>query len=94
MFNFKAFFTPVTEFADELYVPSLALKVIRDSKENLLTYKKVALTEHIVGPLLAEYEKAQVERGVVSKDWAAETLDDNPFFPGWEDKWRRLHAAS
>jgi hypothetical protein len=34
-------------------------------------------------------EPGQVARGIVPPDWDETTLDESPFFPGWEDKWRR-----
>ena len=93
VFNFKVFFTPVTELKDEPYMPSLSLKVFSDSKENLRKYKVVYHTEHILKPLLAEYERHQIDKGVIEKDWEHHTLAENPFFPGWEEKWRRMQKV-
>jgi hypothetical protein len=33
-------------------------------------------------------ERMQVDRGVVEEGWEAKTLEDYPWFPGWEGKWR------
>ncbi|KAM5345044.1 hypothetical protein ACJ41O_010906 [Fusarium nematophilum] len=87
VFNFKAFFTPISKLRDEPYVPSLALKVISESKEHLLRYKCTWHIEHVLKPALAEYERYQVEKGMVEKDWRHQTLPEQPFFPGWEEQW-------
>ncbi|KAJ3461354.1 hypothetical protein MRS44_009907 [Fusarium solani] len=94
VFNFKAFFTPVTSLKDEPYVPSLSLKVISDSKENLVRYKSVWHVEHILKPALAEYERYQVENGIMEKDWQHQTLPESPFFRGWEAKWKQSSLNS
>lgn len=88
MFNFKALFTPITEFRDEPYIPSLVLKLLNDGKENLLKYKGTWHVEHVLKPALREYERAQIQSGVVSKAWECQTLDEWPFFPGWQRKCR------
>ncbi|KAK3181231.1 hypothetical protein K4F52_007507 [Lecanicillium sp. MT-2017a] len=93
VFNFKVFFTPVTELKDEPYIPSLSLKVFSESKDNLRRYKEVYHTEHVLTPLLEEYEKYQIDQGIIEKGWEPHTLVENPFFPGWEDKWTRMQAA-
>lgn len=87
VFNFKALFTPVTEFRDEPYIPSIILKVLHEGKENLMKYKNTWHVEHVVIPALKEYEKEQIEKGLVPKDWDVHTLDEAPYFPGWEEKW-------
>lgn len=89
VFNFKALFTPVAEFRDEAYVPSIILKVLREGKENLMKYKNTWHVEHIVIPALEEYEHEQVETGVIEKGWQVHTLEDAPWFPGWKEKWKR-----
>lgn len=88
VFNFKALFTPVTAFRDEPYIPSLVLKVCREGKKSLMEYKNTWHTEHVVLPALEGYVKEQVEKGLIPDDWEVETLDEQPFFPGWEEKWR------
>ncbi|KAI5361853.1 hypothetical protein Slin15195_G055040 [Septoria linicola] len=89
VFNFKGLFTPVTEFRDEPYVPSLVLKVLKEGRKGLMEYKDTWHTEHVVVPYLEKCEREQVERGVIEEEWEARTLDEAPFFPGWEEKWER-----
>jgi hypothetical protein len=89
VFNFKAVFTPVAEFRDEPRVPALISKVLREGKKAIMEYKNTWHVEHVVLPALARWEEEQVERGLVEKDWQVSTLDESPFFPGWEEKWRR-----
>ncbi|KAI0601063.1 alpha-1,2-mannosyltransferase [Biscogniauxia sp. FL1348] len=87
VFNFKALFTPIEEFRDEPYVPSLVLKVLKEGKENLMKYKNTWHTEHVTIPALEAFEREQKEKGLVEKDWEPKTLDDSPWFPGWQKKW-------
>ncbi|KAI1615730.1 alpha-1,2-mannosyltransferase [Exophiala viscosa] len=89
VFNFKALFTPLTEFRDEPYIPSLILKIMKDGKENLMKYKNTWHVEHEVLPALREYEAEQLAKGIVEKDWQHHTLDESPYFPGWREKWER-----
>ncbi len=89
VFNFKGLFTPVTEFRDEPYIPSLILKVLKEGRRGIMEYKNTWHTEHVVVPALKEYEREQIEKGLVEKDWDPRTLDEAPFFPGWEEKWHR-----
>lgn len=89
VFNFKAVFTPIAEFRDEPGVPALVAKVITEGKENLLKYKGVWHVQHVVLPKLKEWAKEQEERGLVPRDWEVATLDDSPWFRGWEEKWHR-----
>ena len=89
IFNFKALFTPVTEFRDEAYIPSLCNKVLKGGKKNLMEYKGTWHVEHVVGPALEQWEKEQIEKGMMPSDWDVHTLDESPWYPGWEDKWRR-----
>ncbi|KAG8425918.1 hypothetical protein J3459_008612 [Metarhizium acridum] len=84
VFNFKAFFTPVKDLMDEPYIPSLCLKVLTESKANLREYKQVHHTEHVLTPLFSDYEKSQVERGLIEAGWEPQTLEESPFFPGWK----------
>ncbi|KAJ9613153.1 hypothetical protein H2200_003094 [Cladophialophora chaetospira] len=87
VFNFKAVFTPITEFRDEPYIPSLVLKVLKEGKENLMKYKNTWHVEHIAIPALEEYEREQKAKGIAEKDWQCHTLDESPYFPGWREKW-------
>lgn len=54
-----------------------------------MKYKNTWHVEHVAKPALEEYEKEQKERGVCEKDWEPKTLDESPFFEGWEEKWHR-----
>ncbi|KAK3631732.1 hypothetical protein LTR56_016688 [Elasticomyces elasticus] len=89
IFNFKAVFTPVTDFRDEPYIPALILKVLKEGKRSLMEYKNTWHTEHAVIPALEEYHREQVASGLIEKDWEPHTLEESPFYPGWEAKWHR-----
>ncbi|PQE12735.1 hrq family protein [Rutstroemia sp. NJR-2017a BBW] len=89
VFNFKALFTPVTEFRDEPYVPALLAKILREGKTSLMEYKGTWHVEHAVLPALEEWKREQVKKGWVKEDWEEATLDESPYFPGWEEKWHR-----
>lgn len=89
IFNFKAVFTPVTEFRDEPYIPELILKVVNEGKKNLLDYKNFWHVEHACKSELEKYAQEQKDKGVVEKDWEVKTLDESPWFPGWQEKWHR-----
>ncbi|KAH8686469.1 hypothetical protein BGZ61DRAFT_495137 [Ilyonectria robusta] len=88
VFNFKALFTPITEFQDEPYIPSIVLKVLNEGKENLMKYKGTWHVEHVAKPTMEKYEKQQIEQGLIEKDWKVQTLDESPYFKDWERKWR------
>ncbi|KAF9874923.1 hypothetical protein CkaCkLH20_07617 [Colletotrichum karsti] len=88
VFNFKALFTPLTEFKNEPYIPSLVLKVLNEGKESILKYKGTWHVEHVAKPALKEYERFQIENGMIEKDWTHQTLAEAPFFRGWEKKWK------
>lgn len=87
IFNFKALFTPVSAFRTEPYVPALLLKILDEGKESLMTYKNTWHVEHVVKPALRGWVKEQVEQGKVEDGWQVHTLEESPFFPGWEGKW-------
>ncbi|KAK3069184.1 hypothetical protein LTR53_012679 [Teratosphaeriaceae sp. CCFEE 6253] len=89
VFNFKAVFTPVMEFRDEPHIPALILKVLKEGKKSLMEYKNTWHTEHVVIPALEEYQREQVATGIVEEAWEPHTLDESPFYPGWEAKWHR-----
>lgn len=89
IFNFKALFTPVTKFRDEPYIPALCGRVLREGKENLMRYKGTWHVKHVVEPALREWEREQVERGMVEEGWEVCTLEESPFYPGWEAKWHQ-----
>lgn len=88
VFNFKAVFSPVKDFRTEPYVPSLILKVLDEGNRGIMKYKNTWHTEHVICPALRAYEKEQVETGLIEPNWEHRTLDESPFFPGWEQKWR------
>ncbi|KAF1981120.1 hypothetical protein K402DRAFT_343033 [Aulographum hederae CBS 113979] len=92
VFNFKALFTPVEEFRDEAYIPSLLLKVLKDGKKSMMEYKSTWHVEHVVIPALEAWEEEQIESGVIEKDWEPHTLAESPFFPGWKEKWDRVQG--
>ncbi|RDB20997.1 hypothetical protein Hypma_011423 [Hypsizygus marmoreus] len=83
VFSFKALFTPVTDFRNEPYIPKLVAKVLREGKKNLLDYKATSHVEHCVLPALDGWAREQEEKGWVPKDWNERTLDEDPYFPGW-----------
>lgn len=89
VFNFKALFTPLEEFRDEPYVPALCGKVLREGKNALMEYKNTWHVEHVAVPALEKWEREQVDRGLVEAGWEVKTLEEAPWFPGWEAKWRR-----
>ena len=89
IFNFKGLFWPLEELKDEPYVPALVAKVLEAGKPNLMEYKATWHVEHVALPALAQWAREQEEKGLVKKDWQVETLDETPYFPGWEDKWHR-----
>ncbi|KAI9166352.1 hypothetical protein HJFPF1_02452 [Paramyrothecium foliicola] len=93
VFNYKALFTPISEFRDEPYIPSLILKVLNEGNQEIMKYKGTWHVEHIVKPKLKEYEAWQVEQGLIEEDWKHQTLEEAPFFPGWEKKWMRKMEA-
>lgn len=88
VFNFKALFTPVTDFRHEPFVPAIIHKVLRDGKKNLMDYKNTWHVEHVCIPGLEEYMRDQVASGLVPANWDVHTLDEQPFFPGWREQWR------
>lgn len=88
-FNFKALFTPISEFRNEPKLPSLLLKLLNEGKENLMRYKNVWHIEHVAMPAFQAWEREQKENGLCPKDWEPSTFDESPFFEGWEEKWHR-----
>lgn len=89
IFNFKALFTPVTEFRDEAYVPALLARVLKEGKKSLMEYKSTWHVEHVMLPVAEEWAREQVAKGLVGEGWEVRTLDEAPWFPGWEEKWHR-----
>jgi hypothetical protein len=99
VFNFTALFTPVPEFRDEPYIPSLVLKILKEGKKNLMEYKSTWHVEHACVPALEAYEQEQVKKGWVKPEnadettWTVATLAESPYFPGWEAKWHRQQGS-
>ncbi|CAL3964279.1 hypothetical protein PZA11_001676 [Diplocarpon coronariae] len=95
VFNFKALFTPVTEFRDEPYIPALLLKILKEGKKELMEYKGTWHVEHVCIPKLEEFAQEQVAKGLVKaerdgqEEWNVATLAESPYFPGWDEKWHR-----
>lgn len=93
VFNFKALFTPVEQFRDEKGVPGLLLRVLEEGKPSLMEYKGTWHVEHVVKPALRKWHEEQVAKGWVKGDWReAETLEESPWFEGWEGKWRGMQG--
>ncbi|KAK1751351.1 hypothetical protein QBC47DRAFT_351465 [Echria macrotheca] len=88
VFNFKAIFTPLEALRTERYIPALLLKVLREGKDNLIEYKCEEHVRQVSMKALEEWAREQTEAGLVPADWEVGTLDESPFFPGWEDKWK------
>ena len=93
IFNFKALFTPIEEFGDEPGVPAIVAKVLREGKKSLMEYKNTWHVEHVALPVLDEMverqERDEEGGGEGAKGWEVRTLEEHPFFRGWEGKWRR-----
>ncbi|KAI9745482.1 MAG: hypothetical protein M1818_001016 [Claussenomyces sp. TS43310] len=94
VFNFKALYTPVPEFRDEPYVPALLLAILRQAKPSLMEYKGTWHVEHVCIPALERYAAEQKAKGLVlpsdgHDDWVPGTLQELPYFPGWQEKWHR-----
>ena len=86
VFNFKAIFTPFGEMRREKYVPRLLCTVLEGGKENLIGYKCEEHVRRVAMGALREWADEQVREGRVPADWDVGTLEESPFFPGWEGK--------
>jgi hypothetical protein len=95
VFNFKTLFTPIEEFQDEPYIPILLLRIIKEGKRSLIDYKNTWHVKHVYMPKLEEFVDEQLARQLILLEilnqnvWNVETLEEGPFFPGWEEKWHR-----
>jgi hypothetical protein len=95
VFNFKTLFTSSEEFRDEPYIPALLLRIIKEGKRSLIKYKKTWHVEHACIPKLEEFANEQLARQLIPSEildqdvWNVKTLEDSPYFPGWEEKWHR-----
>ncbi|KAH6652264.1 hypothetical protein BKA67DRAFT_626947 [Truncatella angustata] len=85
IFNFKAVFTPLAELAREPYVPALLHRVITQGDEKLIEYKMEKHVANIASEYCEKWARQQEEDGLVEKDWTVGTLEQSPFFPGWEE---------
>ena len=89
IFNFKALFTPIEKFRHEPYVPALCLEILRKGKKELMAYKNTWHVEHVVVPALERFVAEQRQKGIVEEGWEVRTLEEAPWFPGWEEMWHR-----
>ncbi|KAK6532732.1 hypothetical protein TWF281_006908 [Arthrobotrys megalospora] len=89
VFNYKALFTPLREFGDEPGVPALVEKVVKEGNRKIIGYKGIWHVEHVAVPMLERMKREQVERGVWEEGRDVKTLEESPFYRGWEEKWRR-----
>lgn len=89
VFNFKATFTPLIDLRTEAYVPALLHQILSEGDRRLVTPGKcMEHTRQEVLSLLKGWADEQVKAGVVPDDWEPRTLDESPFYPGWEARWR------
>lgn len=88
VFNFKAVFSPLTDLREEPFIPALLLKVLGEGKDSLISYKCMDHVRKLAIGALDMWAKEQTEAGIVPVDWEVSTLDESPFFPGWERIWR------
>jgi hypothetical protein len=88
-FNFKCLFNPLSDFEDEKGIPGLVRKVMIEGKKSLLEYKGTWHVEHVALPALKTMDKEQKKRGLIEEGWEPRTLDEYPYFEGWEEKWHR-----
>lgn len=72
----------------EPYIPRLLSHILRNGPENIMKYKNTWHVEHVVLPALDDWAREQEEKGIVEKAWKVGTLDESPFYPGWEGRWR------
>jgi hypothetical protein len=87
VFNYKALFTPFKEFREEPHIPKLVLKVLKEGNKSIMKYKGTWHVEHKVLPALEEWAQEQEDKGWVPKGWEVSTLAEEPFYPGWREKW-------
>jgi hypothetical protein len=67
---------------------------LNEGKRSLMEYKNTWHVEHVCIPELEKYDKEQVAKGLVrptegEATWNVTTLDESPYFPGWQEKWHR-----
>ncbi|KAL9593391.1 MAG: hypothetical protein Q9219_007572 [cf. Caloplaca sp. 3 TL-2023] len=88
IFNFKALFTPVEEFRTEPCIPRLLAHILRNGPQHIMAYKSTWHVEHVVIPALDRWAREQDRERLVEKNWVVGTLEETPFFRGWEERWR------
>ncbi|KAK3313640.1 hypothetical protein B0H66DRAFT_566664 [Apodospora peruviana] len=88
VFNFKVIITKFEDLRDEPYIPALLHRILDGGKENLITYKCDPNVRRVAMEALEGWAKEQVDNGVVPPDWEVGTLDESPFFQGWQEKWK------
>ncbi len=93
VFNFKALFTPITDFRHEPYIPALVVKILKEGKKSMMEYKNTWHIEHVALPALEQWKEEQEEEGLVEAGWTEETLMESPFFRGWEEKWMSARGS-
>ena len=59
----------------------------------MMEYKNTWHVEHVALPALERWKEEQEEQGLVEAGWTEETLEESPFFRGWEEKWRSARGA-
>ncbi|EPS44574.1 hypothetical protein H072_1437 [Dactylellina haptotyla CBS 200.50] len=89
VFNYKALFTPLKEFEDELGIPAIVEKVVKEGNRKIIKYKGTWHAEHVAVPMLERMRRRQVETGLWEEGREVKTLHEAPFFAGWEEKWHR-----
>ena len=52
-----------------------------------MEYKNTWHVEHVVLPKSEKWAKEQEEDNITQKNWKTHTLQESPWFPGWEEKW-------
>ncbi|KAH8652086.1 hypothetical protein BX600DRAFT_402504 [Xylariales sp. PMI_506] len=85
IFNFKAVFTPLAQLAAEPHVPALLLTILNGGQRVLIDYKVEKHVEKVAVEALEGWAKKQVEDGVVPADWEVGTLEQHPYYPGWQE---------
>ncbi len=87
-FNFKPVLTPLVDLRREPFVPALLRTVLAEGDADLMSYKCLDHTKKAALAALDTWADEQVKDGIVPPNWDARTLDESPFFPGWEAMWR------
>ncbi|KAL9608020.1 MAG: hypothetical protein Q9167_007124 [Letrouitia subvulpina] len=88
IFNFKAVFTPITHFRREPKIPALVAHILRHGKRSIMEYKNTWHVEHVALPALEKWAREQVDKGWVEEGWTVGTLEESPWWKGWEEVWR------